>query len=118
MKITKIIYKDSNDKDKAITECDVVLDDVLKLRSIKLYVKNGEYYLTFPSIQDIARNFMDINFNVKGIVTPDCLRDDRPKEWEEFYYPVSSVFYAVLRDTIAKGYDFVKLKSNKTYIPK
>lgn len=30
MKITKIVYKESNNKDKALAECDIVLDDVLK----------------------------------------------------------------------------------------
>ena len=82
MKITKIVFRDSNDKDKALTECDIVFDGVLKVINVRLYIKHNKYYLIFPSKQDIARDVLDENKG-KDIIEPSCLSPSRRKNWEE-----------------------------------
>lgn len=117
MKITKIVYRNSNDKDKALAECDIVFDDVLKVTNIRLYHKRSGFYLIFPSKQDMANELLDENKG-KDIVTPSCLSPSRSKNWEEFYYPIDASFYAVIRDTVVEGFEVTKNQSSKTYIPK
>lgn len=116
MKITKIVYKESNNKDKALAECDIVLDDVLKVTNVRLYHKKGGFYLVFPSKQDMAKEVLDENKG-KDLVIPACLSPDRRKDWEEFYYPIDARFYESVRDTIVEGYEVVKSQPSKTYIP-
>lgn len=116
MKITKIVFRESNDKDKALTECDIVFDGVLKVVDVRLYHKQSGYYLVFPSKQDIAKDLVDENKG-KDIVKPSCLSPSRKKNWEEFYYPIDSTFYAVVRDTVVEGYKTTKNSQNKTYTP-
>lgn len=116
MKITKIVYRSSNDNDKAIAECDVVFDDALKVTNIRLYHRKDGFYLIFPSKQDMANEMLNENKG-KDIVTPSCLSPDRKKNWEEFYYPIDASFYAVIRDTVVEGFNIVKNRQSKTYIP-
>lgn len=116
MKISKIVFRDSNDKDKALIECDIIFDGVLKVIDVRLYSKQNKYYLIFPSKQDIAKDVLDENKG-KDIVKPSCLSPSRRKNWEEFYYPIDSAFYTEIRDTVVEGYKTIKISQNKTYIP-
>lgn len=114
IKITKIVYRDSNNVDKALSECDVIIDDVLKLTGIRLY-KKSEYFLIFPNKQDFATDTLnECGYEGKP---PKCLSLERKKSREEFYYPVDVSFYALIRDTVAEGYEAIRGTSTNTYIP-
>ena len=117
MEISKILYRKSTDCDKAITECDIVLDDSLKLCGVRLYKKNkSEYYLVFPSKQDVYNSVIQSNPNV-NLNIPRGTGEEKKKKWEEFFFPMNSAFYARILEQVVIGYDLTKHRDNKTYIP-
>ena len=117
MEITKILYRKSTDSDKAITECDIVLDDSLKLCGVRLYKKEaGDYYLVFPSKQDVYNSVRQSNPDV-NLAIPECTSSERKKKWEEFFFPMNSGLYARILQQVVIGYDLTKSRDNKTYIP-
>ena len=105
MNITRVIFNTEACKSKAIADCEVVFDDCFKVAGICMYKKeDGSYYLTFPSKQDIYREVEELN--EKGIVTPKNRRKERGgngKEYEEFFYPVDSLFYDYLLSVLVAG---------------
>lgn len=116
IRVTKVVYRDSNNTDKALAECDVVLEDSLKLTGIRLYKKDA-YFLIFPNKQDFANELIkeggcSENAHLR------CFSPDRKKDREEFYYPVDVSFYALIRDIVAEGYEEIRGTAANTYIPK
>lgn len=113
MKISKILYKESSDVDKALVVCDIVFDNVFKVMGVRLYKNDKGYYLIFPSKQDIL-NEMNISVSDKK---EDGNDGSKKKDWDEFYYPIDSAFYACVRDIVVEGYIKTRNKTGKTYIP-
>ena len=116
MNITKITYKDDNNA-KAITLCDVVVEDTLKLVGIRLYKNSNGYFLVFPSKQDVYQDIEQMNEG-KDIAIPQSEVSDKKKEYEEFFYPMNSAFYGRILDAVVEGYQVSNKSGKHVYIPR
>lgn len=122
MRFTRVLYKKPGAGIKPLAVCDVVLDNCLRVTDIKLYRKNGKYYLVLPSKQDIYQAMSEVN---KGIdlrfpSESPCVGGKTKCNYEEFYYPVNKEFYQELLNVVVEGYKKFKTVHNKyewTFVP-
>lgn len=110
MKITRVKYDVKGDKEKVglVALCSIVLDNCLKMQSIKLCRKeDGEYYLIFPSKQDAFLELVRHNERQgKEIAIPERKSSNSKKTvYEEYFHPVTGEFYVEIKDTLVKGYE-------------
>lgn len=116
MDVTRVEFIEVNKKAREdsgivfVATCDVVLDDCLRLKGITLCAKKSraDFYLIFPSKQDVYRSVKELNSGV-DIVFPVNPKNrffiDENKSYEEFYHPVSKVFYNKLLSVISDAFD-------------
>lgn len=117
--VTKVVYKwdeaELREK-KAVAICDIVLDSKLKLRDVRLYRKEGKYFLVFPSKQDLYKKIQQMNPGLKlNLPLPRNSGVENGK-FEEFFFPVDSAFYAQLLEIVVDGYSSlgsINIKKNK-----
>lgn len=117
--VTKVLYKwneaELREK-KAVAICDIVLDSKLKLRDVRLYRKEGKYFLVFPSKQDLYKKIQQMNPNIElNLPLPKDGGVENSK-FEEFFFPVDSAFYAQLLEIVVDGYTSlgsINIKKNR-----
>lgn len=114
MNITKIVFIDVNSdcKRQYLATCSIVVEDCLKLTGIRLFRKadsDDEYYLVFPSKQDIYKEVSKLNED-KDVVFPEntCKNGKGEKKaYEEFFFPLNKKFYSYILKSIVDGYNMV-----------
>jgi hypothetical protein len=98
--------------------CDVVIEDSLKLCDICLYKNDSsDYFLVFPSKQDVYRDVQLFNKEEVKFPPLSSACTSRKKQFEEFYYPMSSDFYKELLQLVVDGYLLSKKTKKNSYIP-
>lgn len=104
MKITRVIFEKEDKKDKSLAVCSIVIEDSLKLNKIRLFKRDGEFYLVLPSKQDVYTEVKDLNSN--NIKLPKC--ENKEKPYEEFFFPLESKLYKVMLTTIVSCFSKFK----------
>ena len=115
MRVSKVIYKENNDVNKALAVCDIVFDGVFRCCNVCLY-KGGEkgYYLVFPSKQDIYQSIKHYNGGLDFKEPPDQFSSkNKGKTREEYFFPTNSDFYHEILNEVILGYE----KGLSWYIP-
>lgn len=105
MKVTRIDYIGDDSCKMPLAVCNILMDDVLILKGIKLFCgKTQGYYLVFPSKQDIYSSVMALNEGIDlAIPAVDCPEKEN-HQYEEFFHPVNKNFYESLLDLVLEGY--------------
>ena len=119
MKVSKVLYKSNKNSNKALAMCDIVISECLRLEDVCLYKneKSG-YFLVFPSRQDIYKEIEQLNQGVKLVFPPiSNACSSREKKYEEFFYPMSNVFYRELLAIVVDGYEIMRDSGKNSYIP-
>lgn len=125
MVVTRVVYNKAVGS-KSLAVCDVVLDNSLKLSGIGLRKGNDGYFLIFPSKQDVYNSIKTLNEGI-FIQYPNNSKgcsnsENRSKNYEEFYHPVTNVFYTSLLKEVVNGYEINENKllsgaTNLSYRP-
>lgn len=116
MKVSKVLFCKKDESCKALADCAVVLDDCLRLNNIRLYSKDNEYFLVFPSKQDVVQDVERLNPDVKLTIPVDGMLNKKGV-YKEFFHPVDSFLYYHILETIVEGYKYKVETGNVVYIP-
>lgn len=85
--------------------CNILMDDVLLLKEVKLFCSRTKgYYLVFPSKQDLYGSIKAANRGI-DIALPgvNCIEKENVK-YDEFFHPVNKNFYESILDSVLGGY--------------
>lgn len=115
MNITRIVFIDINTDSSRqyLATCSIVLEDCLKLTGIRLFRKTGsesEYYLVFPSKQDVYREVSKVNKDIEVKFPENTYKNGKgeKKMYEEFFFPLNKKFYSYILEVILEGYNECK----------
>lgn len=104
MDITRI--KSYKGRNGALLTCTVVLDNCIMLNNVNLYKGEKGYFLVFPSKQDVYKSISELNKDI-SIKYPTNSKDSEgtEKRYEEFYHPVTAVFYEELLKRVVSVFE-------------
>lgn len=112
MKVSRVIFHTDKEYKGALAVCSIVLDDCLLLSDICLY-KQKDYFITYPSKQDVYNAVEDLNEGLNILYPTNTKYGKGNKSFEEYFHPLTKEFYVYVLDCIVEGYNEYKKLSKK-----
>lgn len=103
MQVTRVIYHTDRVYKGALTVCSIVFDDCLLLNDICLY-KQKDYFITYPSKQDVYNAVGELNEGVNILYPTNTKYGKGNKSFEEYFHPLTKEFYSYVLECVVKGY--------------